>query len=131
MTGADTSIATKQHRAIEKASKVKNPLEPFINEYSKFTPPEGTANVQQLSLYCKWKPDMDSKTIKWAFKLAERNVGPFYKTSIIGWQPKVKQTDLNKNWARYLVAVNPANKQPVAYSMFRFDMDYGHSVLYW
>lgn len=74
---------------------------------------------------------MDTKTLKWAFKLAERNVSPFYKVGPIGWQPKVKQSDLNKNWARYLVAVDKKSKQPIAYAMFRFDMDYGHSVLYW
>lgn len=124
MTGL-TSTVTNQHRSIEKAAKVKNPLEPFLSEFSKYTNDDVEVNI-----YCKWKNDMDSKTLKWAFKLAERNVSPFYKTGPIGWQPKVKQSDLNKNWARYLVATDK-QKNPIAYAMFRFDMDYGTSVLYW
>lgn len=115
----------KLHQSIEFAAKLKNPLEPFINEFSKFT-----TDDCDVSIYCKWKSDMDAKTLKWAFKLAERNVSPFYKTGPIGWQPKVKQSDLNKNWARYMVAVDK-QKNPVAYAMFRFDLDYGNSVLYW
>lgn len=123
MTGVSV---TSQHKAIEKASKVKNPLEPFIDEFTKYTRAE-----LDVSIRCKWKSEMDAKTLKWAFKLAERNVSQFYKVGPVGWQPKVKQSDLNKNWARYLVAVDNKTKQPIAYAMFRFDMDYGHSVLYW
>lgn len=73
---------------------------------------------------------MGDKTLKWAFKLAEKNVGPFYKANSMGWQPKIKQADLNKNWARYLVACDK-DKNPVAYAMFRFDFDYQMSVVYW
>lgn len=124
MTGINASVKG-QHRAIEKAAKVKNPLEPFADEFTKYNQDDLNVNI-----YCKWKADMDTKTLKWAFKLAERNVGPFYKSGPIGWQPKVKQSDLNKNWARYLVAVDK-EKNPIAYAMFRFDMDYGTSVLYW
>lgn len=123
MTGVSL---TNQHRVIEKASKVKNPLGPFIDEFTKYT-----RDNLDVSIYCKWKNEMDTKTLKWAFKLAERNVGPFYKDGPMGWQPKLKQSDLNKNWARYLVAVDKKSKQPIAYAMFRFDMDYGNSVLYW
>lgn len=125
MTGSDAKSVSSQHKAIEKAGKLKNPLEPIATEYTKFDNEDVS-----LSIYCKWKTDMDTKTLKWAFKLAERNVGGFYREGPIGWQPKVKQSDLNKNWARYLVAVDK-DKKPVAYTMFRFDMDYGHSVIYW
>lgn len=125
MTGLEAKSVASQHKAIEKAGKVKNPLEPFAAECTKYE--SGDLNV---SIYCKWKSDMDTKTLKWAFKLAERNVGGFYKTGPIGWQPKVKQGDLNKHWARYMVATDK-EKNLVAYTMFRFDMDYGVSVLYW
>ncbi|XP_037028284.1 N-alpha-acetyltransferase 40 [Bradysia coprophila] len=124
MTGVEVNSASSQHKAIERASKIKNPIEPFADQFSKYTKDD-----IDLTIYCKWKGDMDAKTLKWAMKLAERNVAPFYRTCGIGWQPKEKQRDLNKNWARYLVAVDKA-KQPVAYTMFRFDMDYGCSVLY-
>lgn len=132
MTGNDKISVTFQHRAIEKAGKVKNPFEPFAKDFAEYTiktEATGTGAIE-TQLYCKWKADMDPKTLKWAFKLAERNVSPYYKVSPIGWQPKVKQSDLNKNWARYLVATDKT-KRPIAYTMFRFDMDYGNSVLYW
>lgn len=125
MTGVEPTSTSLQHRTIEKAAKAKNPFEPFGDQFTTYTN-DGCS----VRTYCKWKAQMDTKHLKWAFKLAETNVSPFYKSCPIGWQPKVKQADLNKNWARYFVAVDEA-KRPVAYTMFRFDMDYGCSVLYW
>lgn len=125
----DRISASFQHRAIEKANKVKNPFEPFADDFAKYTI-KNDSDTQELTIYCKWKADIDAKVIKWAFKLAERNVSGFYKVNPCGWQPKIKQSDLNKKWARYLVATDKT-KRPIAYAMFRFDMDYGHSVLYW
>lgn len=123
---SDPSSTANHHRNIEKASKTDNLL--------------GALNTDEFTIYthdgitltasCRSKAKMDTKVLKWAFKLAEANVAPFYKTGPIGWQPKQKQSDLNKNWARYIV-LNDAAKRPVAYTMFRFDLDYGCSVLYW
>lgn len=48
----------------------------------------------------------------------------------MGWQPKVKQADLNKAWARYLIATDESGHKNLGYCMFRFDFDYGSSVLY-
>lgn len=42
---------------------------------------------------------------------------------------KVKQTDMNKSWSRFLIVYN--KQQPVAFTQFRFDMDYGRSCVYW
>ncbi|XP_001848271.2 N-alpha-acetyltransferase 40 [Culex quinquefasciatus] len=118
------AAATAQQKAIENANRQTAPMGPFP-EFLKYDD-----NGCSLDLYCKRKPDMEPKMLKWAFKLAERNVGPQYKACSLGWQPKVKQSDLNKNWARYLVAVDRATKKPAAYTMFRFDLDYGRSVVY-
>lgn len=124
MTATEISVSA-QHKNLQKAASAKNPMEK-VPEYTSFTANDDT----KYSLYCKAKSDMDTKTLKWAFKLAEKNVGPFYKANSMGWQPKIKQSDLNKNWARYLVACDK-DKNPVAYAMFRFDFDYQQSVLYW
>lgn len=86
-------------------------------------------NGQKFKIVCKRKAEMDQQSIKWCFKLAEKNVGPYYKENPLGWTPKEKKTSLSKNWSRFLVAYDSDNK-PAAYSMFRFDMDYGRSVLY-
>lgn len=87
MTGAEVHSTSFQHKTIEKASKTPNPFEPFANEFA--TVPVGD---QIFNTYCKWKNQMDAKTLKWAFKLAEANVGPFYRDCSIGWQPKVTST---------------------------------------
>lgn len=116
--------ATIQQKAIENANRQTAPMGPFP-EFLKYD-----ENDCSLDLYCRRKADMDPKMLKWAFKLAERNVGPQYRACSLGWQPKVKQSDLNKGWARYLVAVDRATKKPAAYTMFRFDLDYGRSVVY-
>lgn len=55
-------------------------------------------------MYCKKYENMTPKALKWAWKLAERNVSQHYKDCSLGWQPKIKQADMNKKWARYLVA---------------------------
>ncbi|XP_055378260.1 N-alpha-acetyltransferase 40 [Condylostylus longicornis] len=115
--------SSSQQKFIEMASKAKNPMEKF-DDSMKFE-----KDGQTFNLICKSKCDVDPKILKWAFKLAERNVGLYYKTCSMGWQPKIKQRDLNKNWAKYLIAFDK-RKTPIAYSMFRFDHDYGKKVLY-
>ncbi|XP_050078534.1 N-alpha-acetyltransferase 40 [Anopheles maculipalpis] len=121
--------ATSQQRCLQVANQQTNPLAEFPEFLCfKSSHPDGT--VLQLKLQCKRKADMDPKLLKWAFKLAERNVGPQYRACSLGWQPKIKQADLNKPWARYLVATDQTTKKPAAYTMFRFDLDYGRSVLY-
>lgn len=124
ITNNSAAAATAQQKAIEKANRQVNPIADYP-EFLKYD-----ANDCELDLYCRRKAEMDHKTLKWAFKLAEKNVGPQYKTCSLGWQPKVKQSDLNKAWARYLVALDRKTRKPAAYSMFRFDLDYGRSAVY-
>ncbi|XP_017967402.1 N-alpha-acetyltransferase 40 isoform X2 [Drosophila navojoa] len=124
MTNRDDLSSAAKHKFVEAAARAKVPLETL--PYESYKSPSG----EEFKLYCRAKSDMDAKTLKWTFKLAEQNVGPFYKQLKMGWQPKVKHSELNKNWARFLVAQND-QKQPVAYTMFRFDMDGGDCVLYW
>ncbi|EDW53390.1 N-alpha-acetyltransferase 40 [Drosophila sechellia] len=123
MRNQDELSQGAKQRFVETAARAKNPLESL--SYQSYKAPSG----QEFKLICRAKSDADSKLLKWAFKLAETNVGPYYKQLKMGWQPKIKAAELNKNWARYLVAQNE-QKENVAYAMFRFDMDHGDSVLY-
>lgn len=131
--GPDEPTSTAlHHRTIERAAKTVDILQPFAGAFDTFqlaAAPAGGATT--LHSYCRWKAQMDARTLKWAFRLTEANVGPFYKENALGWHPKRKLADLNKNWARYLVLQDRGQKRPVAFAMFRFDMDYGCSVLYW
>ncbi|XP_052896894.1 N-alpha-acetyltransferase 40 [Anopheles moucheti] len=121
--------ATSHQRSLQVANQQTNPLSEFP-EFFSFKCTQIDGSELQLKLQCKRKADMDPRLLKWAFKLAERNVGPQYRTCSLGWQPKIKQADLNKPWARYLIATDVTTKKPAAYTMFRFDLDYGRSVLY-
>ncbi|XP_016952179.1 N-alpha-acetyltransferase 40 [Drosophila biarmipes] len=123
MTNQDELSQGAKQKLVETAARAQNPLESL--SYQSYKAPSG----EEFKLICRTKTDADSKLLKWAFKLAETNVGPYYKQLKMGWQPKIKQAELNKNWARYLVAQNE-KKENVAYSMFRFDMDHGDCVLY-
>lgn len=115
---------TTQQKNIETAQRSKNPMLD-LPKFNKFS------NVDlQCSIVCKLKSELDASVLKWAFKLAEKNVGGHYKACKLGWQPKIKQKDLNKVWARYLIATDDSTKKNIAYAMFRFDLDYGSSVLY-
>ncbi|KAH8283854.1 hypothetical protein KR054_003466 [Drosophila jambulina] len=123
MPNQDELSQGAKQRFVETAARAKNPLESL--SYQSYRAPTG----EEFKLLCRTKTDADPKMLKWAFKLAETNVGPFYKQLKMGWQPKIKAAELNKNWARYLVVQND-KKENVAYSMFRFDMDHGDCVLY-
>lgn len=118
------SQATEQQQAIEKAARESNPMAALSQEMT------FKENGVELKMICKTKSEMAPKDLKWAWKLAERNVSQHYKDCSLGWQPKMKQADMNKNWARYLVAKEEKGA-PVAFCMFRFDLDYERSVLYW
>ena len=120
----EREVAGTQHKAIEKANQDKNPFAKIAEEYGKYN----NENIDFSIKYFSSK-EMSKDLQKICFKLTERNVGDYYKTCTLGWQPKIKQTDMGKNWARYLVAY--VDNKPVGFTMFRFDMDYGRSVVYW
>lgn len=122
MDQVDTVV---KHKNVEKANHQKNPFASIEEMFGKFE----NGDDFKVELKCFHQKEMNKADIKWCFKLAERNVGNYYKSCALGWQPKVKQNDLNKSWARYLLAYQ--EKKLVAYAMFRFDMDYGRSTLYW
>ena len=122
MNREDTVV---KHKNVEKANHQKNPFTSIEEMFGKYE----NGDDFKVELKCFHQKEMNKGDIKWCFKLAERNVGGYYKSCALGWQPKVKQNDLNKSWARYLLAYQ--QNKLVAYAMFRFDMDYGRSTLYW
>lgn len=120
----ERELAGVQHKAIEKANQQKNPFTIISEEY-------GIYEKEDLKIEIKYfsSKEMSKDLQKFCFKLAERNVGGYYKSCHLGWQPKVKQNDMAKSWAKFLIAYH--DKKPVGYTMFRFDMDYGRSCVYW
>lgn len=120
----DREIAGVHHKSIEKANQQKNPFTSLAEDFGKYEKDE-----MKIEIFYKSSKEMSKDLQKWCFKLAEKNVGPYYKACKLGWQPKVKQNDMTKTWAKFLIAKD-GNKN-AGYAMFRFDMDYGRSVVYW
>lgn len=121
----EVKLAGSQHKAIEKANQQKNPFAKIADEYEKYQKDDLNISIKYLGA-----KEMPKDLQKFCFKLAEKNVGEYYKSCSLGWQPKVKQNDMAKSWARFLIAYNDDNK-PVGFCQFRFDMDYGRSCVYW
>lgn len=120
----ERELANAQHKAIEKANQQKNPFARIAEEHSKYAKDDLNITIKYFS-----SKELTKDQQKFCFKLAEKNVSGYYKTCSLGWQPKIKQTDIAKNWARFLIAYD--QNKPIGYTMFRFDMDYGRSVVYW
>lgn len=120
----ERELAGAQHKAIEKANQQKNPFLVIAEEYGTYTKDELKITIKYFN-----SKEIPKELSKFCFKLTERNVSGYYKTCALGWQPKVKQTDMGKTWARFLVAYD--GTKPVGFCQFRFDMDYGRSCVYW
>jgi N-alpha-acetyltransferase 40 len=120
----ERELAGIQHKAIEKVNREKNPFAEIADDYGSYQRDDLKFDIKFYS-----SKEMSKDLQKFCFKLAERNVSGYYKTCSLGWQPKVKQTDMGKNWAKFLIAFH--DKKPVGYTMLRFDMDYGRSCVYW
>lgn len=113
MMATEREIAGTQHRAIEKANQQKNPFTIIAEECGNYAKDDIKINVKYFS-----SKEMSKELQKFCFKLAEKNVSSYYKSCSLGWQPKVKQNDMAKSWARFLIAFD--EKKPIGYTMFRF-----------
>merc|ERR1711872_61607 len=91
-----------------------------------------------LTLETVRAPELDEKTLTWAFETVKTNMKPLYDEAYkndpdyeaeFGWKEKEKKTELREDLAWYLLA-RTQEGTPVAFSHFRFDMDYDDEVLY-
>jgi len=74
-------------------------------------------------------PDLDAKTKEWIFVLIEANMKEMYRQSDWGWNEKNKKQELYEDNAWYLIA-RTEEGTPVAFSHFRYDMEFDEDVLY-
>lgn len=121
---SERELAGHQHKAIERANQEKNPFNKIAEKYQNYQKDDLNISIKFYA-----SKEMTKELQKFCFKLAERNVGGYYKTCSLGWQPKVKQNDMAKSWARFLIAYE--DNKPIGFCQFRFDMDYGRSCVYW
>lgn len=122
----EREMAGAQHKAIERANQQKKPFAKIEEEYAKYQKDDLNINIKFFT-----SKELTKDLSKFCFKLAEKNVGTYYKNCSLGWQPKIKQNDMAKNWAKFLIAYDDKIGSAIGYTMFRFDMDYGRSCVYW
>ncbi|KAF2358314.1 GNAT domain [Trinorchestia longiramus] len=72
----------------------------------------------------------DAATKKWLLDLTRENMKDLYVSSGWGWQDSEKEAELCHSAAQYFIVREEASHSPVGFTHFRFDMDYGHHVLY-
>jgi len=114
---------------VKLANSQEDPLSqlPSLNVYNK--------NGLDLKLETTRAPELDDKTLEWAFKLLETNMKPLYekcyqgKDPDLNWNEERKREELKDDRAWYLIA-RQQDGTPVAFSHFRYDMDYDDDVVY-
>merc|ERR1719435_46074 len=100
---------------------------PSFNVYNK--------NGLKLKLETLRGPEVDENTMEWAFRLLETNMKPLYEKCYSGkdpdlcWNESRKRDEMTDDRAWYLIATTEEGK-PVAFSHFRYDMDYDDEVVY-
>ncbi|CAH0391586.1 unnamed protein product [Bemisia tabaci] len=114
---------TKAWASIKKANQIDDPLAEFP-VFHKYTKDE---NV--FLLETKKFEAVDADTMDWILDLEKRNMEDMYNNCSWGWSDEKKSDEMKDDRARYLIARTDYGK-PVAFSHFRFDLDYGFEVLY-
>jgi len=118
---------------VKLANSVEDPLGNLPKPFSVFN-----KNGLDLTLETVRAPEVDEKTLVWAFDLVKTNMQPLYEDAYgndpdmeaeFGWKEKEKKVEMREDLAWYLLAKTKEGT-PVAFSHFRFDMDYDDEVLY-
>lgn len=118
---------------VKEANSVEDPLALLPTPFSVFN-----KNGLDLKLETTRAPDLDEKFHDWAFNLVETTMKPLYDAAYnddpdykaeFGWKTKEKRKEMKEDLAWYLVA-RTEDGTPVAFSHFRYDMDYDDEVLY-
>ncbi|EFX69334.1 N-alpha-acetyltransferase 40-like [Daphnia pulex] len=114
---------TEDETVVKKANNQENPLGHLI-AFQSFS-----RNGLEVQFKCCKVSQLDQATIDWSFDLLKRNMKQMYEDSAWGWNEKEKLLEMTEDSAWYLVAFTKEGN-PIAFSHFRFDMDYGFPVLY-
>ncbi|CAB3248918.1 unnamed protein product [Arctia plantaginis] len=83
----------------------------------------------EVDMYMHRVTELDKNVLQWAIDLTERNMKQLYATCAWGWNKERKVEEMTDESAWYLIA-KEKNGTLLAFSHFRFDMDFGDPVLY-
>ncbi|KAJ0173725.1 hypothetical protein K1T71_010874 [Dendrolimus kikuchii] len=87
-------------------------------------------NDIEVDMYIRKVTELNKSVLQWAIDLTERNMKTLYETCAWGWNKEKKVEEMTDDAAWYLIA-KEKNGTLLAFSHFRFDMDFGEPVLYW
>ncbi|XP_063367669.1 N-alpha-acetyltransferase 40 [Cydia amplana] len=87
------------------------------------------SNDLDVEMYTQRVKDLDKSVLDWAIDLTERNMKKLYETCAWGWNKEKKVEEMMDDSAWYLIAKEKSGTL-LAFSHFRFDMDFGIPVLY-
>ncbi|XP_013139242.1 PREDICTED: N-alpha-acetyltransferase 40 [Papilio polytes] len=82
----------------------------------------------EVDMFIQRVTELDKNVLDWAINLTEKNMKELYETCAWGWNPDRKVEEMTDDSAWYLVAKQ--KDKLLAFSHFRFDMDFGEPVLY-
>merc|ERR1712183_1078878 len=118
---------------VKAANAVEDPLALLPKPFSVFN-----KNGLELKLETVRAPELPEETKVWAFDLVKTNMKPLYDAAYgddpdmeaeFGWKEKDKREEMWSDHAWYLLARTEEGKA-VAFSHFRYDMDYDDEVVY-
>lgn len=87
------------------------------------------SNDLDVEMYIQRVTDLDKNVLDWAIDLTERNMKKLYETCAWGWNKEKKVEEMMDESAWYLIAKENSGTL-LAFSHFRFDMDFGIPVVY-
>jgi len=108
---------------VKKANDQENPLSvlPSFQKYNR--------KGLDVTFQTTRATDLNDEMKVWIFKLLESNMKSLYEESDWGWSEVNKKKEMLEDNAWYLIAKD-SEGNPVAFSHFRFDMDFDDDVLY-
>jgi len=118
---------------VKLANEVEDPLALLPKPFSVYN-----KNGLDLKLETTRAAEVDEKTLMWAYNMVEANMKPLYDASYKddedkqaewGWDEKEKKKELREDEVWYLIA-RTQEGTAVAFSHFRYDMDYDDEVVY-
>lgn len=87
------------------------------------------SNDLDVEMYIQRVTDLDKNVLDWTIDLTERNMKKLYETCAWGWNKEKKVEEMMDELAWYLIAKENSGTL-LAFSHFRFDMDFGIPVVY-
>lgn len=117
------AVAASQ-KLVNEANKIENPLSSLVvfHQFNK--------NALHLTIEYKKSTDLSDVEKKWILDLEERNMKTLYENCESGWDLKSKREEMMDDRACYLLARHVNTENYMAFSHFRFDIDFSEPVLY-